>query len=72
MIVYTGGHADGNAHSHTNLPVILAGTAGGRLQAGRFHKVVGDADVDTCTSTCSTHGNRRVDRFGDSTGRAKI
>src|SRR4030095_589889 len=31
MIIYGGGNADGNRHTHTNLPVILAGGGGGRL-----------------------------------------
>ena len=29
MIVYGSGNADGNRHTHTNLPVILAGKGGG-------------------------------------------
>jgi len=36
MIVYGGGNADGNRHTHTNLPVILAGAGGGTLTPGRF------------------------------------
>lgn len=39
LIVYAGGNADPNRHSHTNLPVILAGTAGGRVPSGCFLKV---------------------------------
>ncbi len=39
MVAYTGGNADGNAHSHVNLPMILAGRGGGTLQTGRFHEL---------------------------------
>ncbi len=31
MIVYGSGCADGNSHSHTNLPFLLAGAGGGTL-----------------------------------------
>jgi Protein of unknown function (DUF1552) len=39
MIVYCSGNGDGNAHSHTNLPVLMAGAGGGKLRTGRFLKV---------------------------------
>ena len=35
MIVYCSGLSDGNRHAHDNLPVILAGRAGGVLTPGR-------------------------------------
>jgi hypothetical protein len=38
MIVYGSGNADGNRHTHVNLPVILAGAGGGTLNTGRFVK----------------------------------
>jgi hypothetical protein len=41
MIVYGSGNADGNRHTHTNLPVILAGGGGGTLTPGRFVKFGG-------------------------------
>ncbi len=36
MIVYGGAIADGNRHTHDNLPVVLAGQAGGAIQTGRY------------------------------------
>jgi hypothetical protein len=33
QIVYGCGNSDGNRHSHTNLPVLLAGNGGGTLSA---------------------------------------
>ncbi len=35
MIVYGGAIADGNSHSHRDLPVLLAGRGDGRLKPGR-------------------------------------
>ena len=32
MIVYGSGNADGNRHTHDNLPVVLAGGGGGTLK----------------------------------------
>src|SRR6266436_3075041 len=39
MIVYGSGNADGNRHSHNNLPILLAGAGGGGLKPGRYVKV---------------------------------
>ncbi|HEV3007353.1 MAG TPA: DUF1552 domain-containing protein, partial [Pirellulales bacterium] len=36
MIVYGGGNADANMHTHRNLPIVLAGAGGGSLTAGRY------------------------------------
>jgi hypothetical protein len=44
MIVYGSGNADGNRHTHTDLPVILAGGGGGTLQAGPLCEERGHVD----------------------------
>src|SRR6266511_2432938 len=41
MIVYGSGNADGNRHTHVNLPVILAGGGGSSLTPGRCFKAGG-------------------------------
>ena len=38
MIVYGSGNADGNRHTHDNLPFLLAGGGGGTLSPGRYVK----------------------------------
>ena len=43
MIVYGSGNADGNRHTHTNLPILLAGSAGGALQSRAYLKTPADA-----------------------------
>jgi hypothetical protein len=68
MIVYASGNGDGNTHSHTNLPVILAGTAGGRLKAGRFHTVPSMPMSNMYLDMLEHMGIEGVDQFGDSTG----
>jgi hypothetical protein len=39
LFVYGSGMSDGNVHNHLNLPVLLAGNAGGRLKGGHHIQV---------------------------------
>ncbi len=39
LFVYGSGMSDGNVHNHLNLPVLLAGNAGGQLAGGRHIQV---------------------------------
>ena len=69
MIVYGSGIADGDRHSHENLPVLLVGRGGGSLTPGR-HVVY--ADGTPMTNLYLTLLDRlgvREDALGDSTGR---
>ena len=68
MIVYGGAIADGNRHTHSNLPVILAGHGGGKLSAGRFLKVPLQPMSNLFVSMLNNFGVA-VDNFGDSNGR---
>lgn len=69
MIVYGSGNADGNAHSHTNLPIVLAGGGGGTLTPGRFIKHGAKPTSNLFLSLADRMGVRSLERFGDSTGR---
>lgn len=69
MIVYASGNGDGNAHSHTNLPVILAGSCGGKLQIGRFNKVASMPMSNMYLEMLAHLGVHSIDRFGDSDSR---
>ena len=69
MIVYGGGNADGNRHTHSNLPILLAGGGGGTLAQGRFVKHGGKPASNLFLSLADRQGIRGLDRFGDSTGR---
>jgi hypothetical protein len=69
MIVYGSGCADGNRHTHTNLPVVLAGNGGGAFNPGRH---VDANSVPMCNLYLSMLDNMSVppvERFGDSTAR---
>src|SRR5688500_1640600 len=41
MILYGSGNADGNRHTHENLPILLAGAGGGAFKPGRYVKTPG-------------------------------
>jgi hypothetical protein len=69
MIVYGSGNADGNRHSHVNLPVILAGSGGGTLTPGRFVDFKSKPMSNLLLSLADRMGAQNVERLGDSTGR---
>ncbi|HUR46216.1 MAG TPA: DUF1552 domain-containing protein [Candidatus Saccharimonadales bacterium] len=69
MIVYGSGNADGNRHSHVNLPVILAGAGGGTLTPGRFVDFKAKPMSNLLLSLGDRMGASGVERLGDSTGR---
>jgi hypothetical protein len=69
MIVYGSGNADGNRHTHDNLPVILAGAGGGTLQSGRHVKLGGRPMSDLFLSMTDRLGVQGIERIGDSSGR---
>jgi hypothetical protein len=68
MILYGSGNADGNIHSHNNLPVILAGTGGGTLTPGRHVKHGSKPLTNLFLSLAQRLGIQSLERFGDSTG----
>lgn len=69
MIVYGGGNADANRHTHSNLPIVLAGAGGGSLQTGRFVKHGSQPVSNLFLSLADRCGVPSLAQFGDSTGR---
>jgi hypothetical protein len=68
MIVYGSGNADGNRHTHNNLPVVLAGGGGGTLTPGRYVKHGSKPLTNLYLSMADRLGLGDLDRFGDSAG----
>lgn len=68
MIVYGGAIADGNRHTHANLPVVLAGSAGGKFKTGRFLQLSGKPMSNLFVEMLN-HFGVATERFGDSDGR---
>ena len=69
MIVYGGGNADANRHTHSNLPLVLAGAGGGRLRTGRYVQHGSKPTSNLFLTLAERLGLSKVDKFGDSTGR---
>jgi len=69
MIAFGAGMRDGNKHDPHNLPVVVAGRAGGRISAGQ-HIIVGkDSPLSNLWLTLLDAFGTPVERFADSTGK---
>ena len=68
MVMFGCGIGDGNRHNHNDLPILLAGGAGGTITPGRHLKY--DKNTPLCNLYVSMleRVGAKVDRFGDSTG----
>ncbi len=69
MILYGSGCADGNTHSHTNLPLLLAGAGGSILSPGRHIHFGSRPATNLFLGLADRFGVKGLDRFGDSSGR---
>jgi hypothetical protein len=71
MILFGAGMRDGNAHNPHNLPLVLAGRAGGRLATGRH--LVYDKDTPMANLHVGLLDRMGVPtkKFADSTGELK-
>jgi hypothetical protein len=67
MIVYGSGNADANRHTHTNLPLVLAGAAGGTLTPGRYVTHGSKPMTNLFLGMAHRLGMKGLERFGDST-----
>lgn len=69
MIVYGSGNSDGNRHTHSNLPLVLAGGGGGTLTPGRFVKHGSKPMSNLLIGLADKMGAKKLTSFGDSTGK---
>jgi uncharacterized protein DUF1552 len=69
MILYGSGNADGNRHTHVNLPVVLAGAGGGAFKPGGYVKAKEQPITNLFLSMADAMGGERIESHGDSTGR---
>src|SRR5262245_18433277 len=68
MIVYGSGIADGDALSHSDLPVLLAGRGGGTLTPGRHVRFAKDTPMNNLYLAMLDRMGASAERLGDSTG----
>ncbi len=71
MIVFGSAIADGNRHSHDDLPVLLCGTGGGTLNAGRHVRYPKETPMTNLYLSLFDRMGVKADRVGDSTGPLK-
>ena len=69
LIVYGSGIADGNAHNHNNLPIILAGKGGGLVTPGRHVAYKDGTPLTNLYLSMLDGAGIHLESLGDSTGR---
>ena len=68
QIIYGSGNSDGNRHTHTNLPIILAGGGGGTLNPGQYTRFNNLPLCNLYMNMINRVGGATLpERFGDST-----
>ena len=70
MIAYGSGNSDGNRHNHDDLPVLLAGRAGGTIKTGRHVRLGGETPIANLWVSMLERIDVRAP-VGDSTGPLK-
>ncbi len=69
LIVYGSGISDGNAHSHDELPILVAGRANGTVKTGRHVRYARETPLTNLYRSILERQGIHVPAFGDSTGR---
>ncbi|MEZ6143065.1 MAG: DUF1552 domain-containing protein [Zavarzinella sp.] len=68
MVAYGSGNSDGNAHNHDNLPIVMAGRAGGKVSTGR-HLIYGkETPLNNLWLALLQRLDVQLEQLGDSTG----
>jgi hypothetical protein len=69
MVCYGSAISDGNRHNNENLPILLAGHAGGNIDSGRHVQVAGETPMCNLYLSMLDRFRTPVEFIGDSTGR---
>jgi hypothetical protein len=72
LLLYGGCISNGNLHTHSPLPTLLAGGACGHLAGGRHLKVAAETPMSNLLCTILEKVDVPVERLGDSTGRVDL
>lgn len=71
LILYGSAIADGNRHSHHDLPIVLAGSGGGQLPTGQLRHYPNDTPLNNLFVSMCHMAGAKLDSLGDSTGLLK-
>ncbi len=69
MIVYGAGICDGDRHNHDDLPLLLAGSGGGKIKPGQHLKFNSNTPMTNLFLSMADKMNIPVENIGDSTGK---
>ena len=72
VILFASSISDGHSHSRKNLPIVLFGSGGGRIQGGRHIKAAKDTPVANLYLTMLDTVGVKLDNFGDSSGKLNL
>lgn len=72
MIVYGSGISDGDRHNHDDLPIILAGSAGGQIKTGRHLEFKNGTPLCNLYVWMMQQMGADAKKFGDSDGVLKL
>ena len=72
MVLYGSAISDGNQHNHTDLPIVLAGGASGRLKGGRHLRSPRNTPMANLLVAMLDKLDIHTDKFGDSNGMVEI
>ncbi len=69
MVLYGSGLSDGNRHRHDDLPIVLAGRAGGAIKPGRHIKYERETPLNNLFLSMLDRLDATTEQLGDSSGR---
>jgi hypothetical protein len=72
LVLYGSGMSDGNQHNHTDLPVVVAGGASGRLKGGRHLRHPKNTPMANLLVAMLDTLGIPTDKFGDSNGEVSL
>ena len=72
VILYASSISDGHSHSRKNLPIVVFGSGGGRIQGGRHLKAAKDTPLANLYLTLLDTAGVKLDNFGDSNGKLNL
>jgi hypothetical protein len=69
LLIYGSCIRDGDKHDHADLPIVMAGRAGGQMKPGRFNVLDQSTPMSNFFVGLAEMHGVKIDRHGDSTGK---
>jgi len=72
LIMYGSSISDGNLHTHHDLPILLAGGAGGKVKGGSHFVYPKETPLNNLLLNMLDKAGVRVEKYGDATGKLEL